>query len=136
MKTRPDLTRVIIIEDDLDGREVLAEALRINEFEIVGTGINGLEAIELYKKHRPDVTLMNFLMPEYDGLYGTKKIREFDNTAKVIILSASTNPDEKNKLKQHGAIDVITKPYELDVLVRMINRCTKTNKAEEKQLPL
>ncbi len=129
------MTKVIVIEDDPDGLEVLTEFLGIYEFEVVGTGENGLDAIELYKKHKPDVTLMDFFMPEYDGIYGLTKIREFDDTAKVIILSASANHHERNKMKQLGAVAVLTKPYDLDILVGLINRFSKANKIETKQVP-
>ena len=126
------MTRVLVIEDDPDGVEVLNEFLEINEFEVVGTGANGLDAINLYKKRRPDVVLMDYLMPEYDGIYGLTKILEFDKNAKVIILSASANEKQKEEMKKLGAITVLTKPYDLDILVDIINKFSNTYNVEAK----
>ncbi len=111
------MTNVVIVEDDLDGAEVLAECLRMKGINVLAKGYNGLEAVQLYKKLRPDYVLLDMLMPLYDGFYGLRKIQEFDSKAKVIILSASVTEEDQNKLRALGVSAIFQKPYEIDSLV-------------------
>jgi len=111
------MTNVVIVEDDLDGAEVLAECLRMKGINVLAKGYNGLEAVQLYKKLRPDYLLLDMLMPLYDGFYGLRKIQEFDSKAKVIILSASVTEVDQDKLRALGVSAIFQKPYEIDSLV-------------------
>ncbi len=111
------MTNVVIVEDDLDGAEVLAECLRMKGINVLAKGYNGLEAVQLYKKLRPDYLLLDMLMPLYDGFYGLRKIQEFDSKAKVIILSASVTEADQDKLRALGVSAIFQKPYEIDSLV-------------------
>ncbi len=111
------MTNVVIVEDDHDGAEVLEEYLRLKGINVLAKGYNGLEAVQLYKKLRPDYVLLDMLMPIYDGFYGLRKIQEFDSKAKVIILSASVTEDDQDKLRALGVSAIFQKPYEIDSLV-------------------
>jgi len=111
------MTNVVIVEDDHDGAEVLEEYLRLKGINVLAKGYNGLEAVQLYKKLRPDYVLLDMLMPIYDGFYGLRKIQEFDSKAKVIILSASVTEEEQDKLRALGVSAIFQKPYEIDSLV-------------------
>lgn len=83
-------------------------------------GYNGLEAVQLYQKFRPDYVLLDMLMPLYDGFYGLRKIQEFDPKSKVIILSASVSEDEQDKLRELGVSAIFQKPYDIDSLVNRL----------------
>ncbi len=111
------MTKVVIVEDDHDVAEVLEEYLRLKGINVLAKGYNGLEAVQLYKKLRPDYVLLDMLMPIYDGFYGLRKIQEFDSKAKVIILSASVTEEEQDKLRALGVSAIFQKPYEIDSLV-------------------
>lgn len=111
------MTNVVIVEDDHDGAEVLEEYLTLKGINVIAKGYNGLEAVQLYQKLRPDYILLDMLMPLYDGFYGLRKIQELDSKAKVIILSASVSEDEKEKLRELGVTAIFQKPYEIDTLV-------------------
>ncbi len=123
------MVSVVIIEDDHDGAEVLDEYLRLKGVNVLAKGYNGLEAVQLYKKFRPDYVLLDMLMPIYDGFYGLRKIQEFDSKSKVIILSASVNQDEMEKLKELGVTAIFQKPYEIDELVARLE--TINNEKED-----
>ncbi len=127
---------VIVIEDDLDGAEVLAECLRIKGINVLEKGHNGLEAVQLYKKLKPDFVLLDMLMPYYDGFYGLRKILEFDSKAKVIVVSASIDQDEKEKLTTLGASAIVSKPYEMDTLVGVLYKITKEKENNLKTRPI
>jgi two-component system, chemotaxis family, chemotaxis protein CheY len=122
------MTNVVIVEDDHDGAEVLEEYLRLKGINVLAKGYNGLEAVQLYQKLRPDYVLLDMLMPIYDGFYGLRKIQEFDSKAKVIILSASVSEDEKDKLIELGVTEIFQKPYEIDSLVARLESGNNENK--------
>jgi len=127
---------VIVIEDDPDGAEVLAECLRIKGINVLEKGHNGLEAVQLYKKLKPDFVLLDMLMPYYDGFYGLRKILEFDSKAKVIVVSASIAQDEKEKLTQLGASAIVSKPYEMDTLIGALQTISKEKTDNLKSKPI
>ena len=58
------------------------------EFEIIGEAENGEEALHFMQKERPDVVLMDVSMPKMDGIEATKRLKQYDETIKVLILSS------------------------------------------------
>jgi CheY-like chemotaxis protein len=128
------MINVIVIEDDTDGAEVLSELLRINGVNVLANGHNGLEAVQLYKKLRPDFVLLDMLMPYYDGFYGLRKILEFDPNAKILIVSASINQDEKEQLAKLGAFAIVRKPYEMDSLVSLLHRANREENLDKRPI--
>jgi CheY-like chemotaxis protein len=128
------MINVIVIEDDLDGAEVLAELLRIKGVNVLAKGHNGLEAVQLYKKLRPDFVLLDMLMPYYDGFYGLRKILEFNPDAKVVIVSASINQDEKEQLGKLGATAIVRKPYDMDALIGVLWKINRDNHLNTKPI--
>lgn len=128
--------KVIVIEDDPDGAEVLSECLRIKGLDVLAKGFNGLDAVQLYKKLKPDFVLLDMLMPFYDGFYGLRKILEYDSSAKVIVVSASIAHDEKEKLISLGASAIVSKPYEMDELVRVMHIINKEKDKNFKSKPI
>ena len=127
---------VIVIEDDHDGAEVLAECLRIKGIDVLEKGYNGLDAVQLYKKLKPDFVLLDMLMPFYDGFYGLRKILEFDPKAKVIVVSASIAEDEKEKLTNLGASAIVSKPYEMDALIGVLQTINREKENNLKTRPI
>ena len=63
-------------DDNEDIVYSMTELLEIYGIDVVGKGYNGLEAVELFEKFSPDVVLLDLMMPQYDGLYALRKIRE------------------------------------------------------------
>ena len=119
------MVSVVIIEDDHDGADVLEEYLKLKGINVLAKGYNGLEGFQLYQKLRPDCVLLDMLMPLYDGFYGLRKIQEFDPKSKVIILSASVNEEQMEKLTALGVTAIFQKPYEIDTLVSRLESINK-----------
>jgi len=113
----------IVIDDDVDVRDLFVELLKMNEINIVGIGSNGKDALELYKLHNPDIVFIDYIMPEYDGLYGAEKIKEFNPHAKIVLVSGSYF--EKGKL-DNLVNTILKKPIEINDVVSTINKmiCT------------
>ena len=116
------MIRVIIVDDESDVSEVLCEFLKIKRIEVVGRGKNGNDAYELYKKFKPDVVLMDLVMPNYDGFYGLKKIRELDSKSKIMIISASLTTSYVKRLLEQNVDSISLKPYDLNNVVEIIHR--------------
>src|SRR5712675_1280379 len=79
--------RVLIVDDHSVVREGLASLVSHRaDMIVVGEAANGREAVELWKKHRPDVTLLDLRMPELDGVGAIKEIRASYEGARFVVL--------------------------------------------------
>lgn len=109
-----DRQKTIMIVDDTEMNIViLVEALQ-DDYELI-VAINGLDAIELLEEQKPDLILLDIMMPEMDGyevLNKLKRSRDLEHIP-VILLSAITDSDSKNKGFSLGAVDYVTKPFEI-----------------------
>ena len=77
---------------------------------------DGEQALDTYRKNRPDVVLLDLRMPGRDGLDILRELKAFDPTASVIILTAAQEQELVSKARAYGAIDYITKPVDLENL--------------------
>ncbi|MDE1826302.1 MAG: response regulator [Thaumarchaeota archaeon] len=109
----------IVIDDDVDVRDLFIELLKMNEINILGIGSNGKDALELYKLHNPDIVFIDYIMPQYDGLYGAEKIKEFDPHAKIVLVSGSYI--EKGRLDNLVSV-ILKKPIEINDVISTINK--------------
>ncbi|HET8719982.1 MAG TPA: response regulator [Candidatus Nitrosotenuis sp.] len=116
------LVKVIVVDDDVDTVEVFCEYLEIKDITVLGRGYNGKTAVELYEQHRPDIVLLDVMMPEYDGFYGLEHIKKINPNAKIIMVTADLTYDTEKQLKTLNASAVIYKPYEIDSVIDTIQR--------------
>ena len=116
---------VIVVDDDRDTVEVFCEYLSIKDIKVLGKGYDGKTAVELFKELKPDVVLLDVMMPDYDGFYGLQHIREIDPKAKIIMVTADLTSDTEKKLNELKASAMIYKPYEIDSVVETIEKVHK-----------
>lgn len=116
-------TNAIVIDDDVDVRDLFVELLKMNEINVIGIGSNGKDALELYKLHNPDIVFIDYIMPQYDGLYGAEKIKEFDPHAKIVLVSGSYI--EKGRLDTLVSV-ILKKPIEINDVISTINKMVCT----------
>ncbi len=114
--------KVIVIDDDQDTLDVFCEYLSLKNIQVLGRGHNGRDAVDLYRKLKPDIVLLDVMMPEYDGFFGLRNIRAFDPNAKVIMVTADLTSDTEKKLEELQASAVLYKPYEIDNVVETITK--------------
>lgn len=118
-------TTAIVIDDDEDTVEVFSEYLSIKNIKVLGRGKNGQEAFRLYQKLKPDIVFMDVMMPDFDGVYGLAKIRDFDENAKIILVTASISNTTQQQLLQLSASAIVWKPYNMTNLLEIIDRVIK-----------
>jgi len=104
---------IMIVDDTEMNIDILVEALQ-DDYELI-VAINGLEALELIEEQKPDLILLDIMMPDMDGYEVLKRIKEKPELAPIpiILLSAITDSDSKNKGFSLGAVDYVTKPFEI-----------------------
>ena len=110
--------KILVAEDDTDIQEVLRLYLVNSGFAVV-SAYDGSEAFELMLSEKPDLALLDIMMPVINGYELTKKIREISNIP-IIILSAMNADSDKILGLDIGADDYITKPFNpLEVIARI-----------------
>lgn len=112
----------IVIDDDYDTVSVLSDFLQIKNVKVIGKGYNGQEAVELYKKLKPDVVFLDVMMEKYDGFYALKKIREIQHDAFVISVTADLTQDTYDKLSDLKSSAIIYKPYDINEIMRTLDK--------------
>ena len=115
------LKTVIVVDDNSDVRSLLVELLELKNFQVVGTGHNGNDAVTLYEKLKPDITLLDVVMPDTDGLYALDHIREMNSDAAVIMITTDLSQDTAKRLEDLKATAVVYKPFDINDLVKIIH---------------
>jgi len=112
----------IVIEDDENMLTVFTEWIRMSGISVLATGTDGRDAVELFDELKPDVTIVDLMMPEYDGFYAIEGIRKIDPNAKILVLTADVTEKTKKRLDQLDSVSLMYKPYDLDDVVHEIKR--------------
>ena len=112
----------IVIADDLSmlrrGIQVVLET--DSEIEVCGLASNGKEAFELCDEHHPDVVLMDMRMPDFDGSYGTRKIKESFPDVKVLVLTTFDDDETVAEAMSSGADGYILKEMESEKIIQAV----------------
>lgn len=120
--------KVLIVDDSMFVTKQINQILTSEGFEVIATAGDGEEALEKYKELYPNVDLvtMDITMPKMDGVTSLEKIIEFDENAKIIMISALGKQDLVKKSLLLGAKNYIVKPLDRKkVLERVINTLRK-----------
>ena len=114
-------SRVLLVDDEAAFREVVERQLTMEGFEVTCAGLGG-EALALMKKSQFDVVLLDYHMPDMDGVEVLQKMKESNIRTRVVMLTAETGLDKAIETLKLGVDDYLTKPYFAKHLVACINR--------------
>lgn len=115
------MIKIGIIDDNVQFTELLKDFLStINEMKVIGVAHNGMEGMELIEKKKPDLIILDLIMPFSDGLSLLKNIYEESITTKVIMLTSIGTDEIITQAKELGASYFLMKPIELSNLPNMI----------------
>ncbi len=116
--------KVLLAEDDRDFGNILAQYVTINGFE-VNLARDGNEAWESFRQDKPDICVLDVMMPEMDGFTLGEKIKEAEPGVPLIYLTAKSLKEDIVRGLKIGADDYITKPFDPEVLILRINNILK-----------
>ena len=117
--------KILVIDDDLATTDLLKLILQSTTTSII-TANSALEGIELVKKKKPDIILLDLMMVDMDGWETCKVIREFSSTP-IMILSALDTPGMVARALDAGADDYMVKPVNTTILIARINKALRRN---------
>ncbi len=121
------MARVMIAEDSKAIRIALMDIILNSKHELVGEASNGPEVVEKFVSSKPDVLLLDLVMPEKDGFTVLKEIKETNPDAKIIMITVL---DDKRMIQDcisAGALAYIIKPFTADDVLKSISFALKGN---------
>ena len=116
------MARVLIVDDAAFMRMMIKDILEKNGYEVCGEAPNGLVAVELYNKEKPDIVTMDITMPDMDGIEAVKNIRATNPDAKIIMCSAMGQQSMVMDAIKAGAKDFIVKPFQPDRVLEAVKK--------------
>ena len=124
--------KILIVDDEKDILEFLSYNLQKEEYQ-VSTALNGVLALQLAKKIKPDLIILDVMMPEMDGIATCQALREMPETKDALILFLTARSEEYSELAgfNAGADDYVTKPIKPKLLISRIKALLKRNKKND-----
>lgn len=116
--------KVLLAEDDRDFGNILSQYVTISGFD-VALARDGKEAWEMFSREKPDICVLDVMMPEMDGFTLGEKIKEAQPAVPLIYLTAKSLKEDIVRGLKIGADDYITKPFDPEVLILRINNILK-----------
>jgi len=111
---------VLIVDDDLKLLKMLQRTLIYENLDVI-TATNGLEALLLVQTHKPDLIILDWMMPKMDGLTVVEKLREADNQTMILMLTARDAIENRVEGLESGADDYLVKPFAPAELVARVH---------------
>ncbi|WP_109699744.1 response regulator transcription factor [Chitinophaga deserti] len=130
--------KILVVDDEADILEIISYNLKSAGYETV-TAKDGLEAIQKAKIFRPDLIMLDIMMPNKNGIDTCRELRRLPEFKETMVLFLTALNDEKSEIEglNMGADDYIAKPIKPRLLVSRINALfRRLNKTEEQQLHL
>jgi len=117
--------RVLIVDDSMLMRKMIAESLSDDGWEVAGEASNGEQALEQYETQHPDAVTLDIVMPGTDGIYALERILEADPDAKIVVVSALNQTKLISDAIRKGAQDFIAKPFLPEQLQETMRSCVE-----------
>jgi len=114
--------KILIVEDNEDIRSFMKYLVESYGYQTIEAA-DGIEALDQFKKHQPDIILMDISLPTVGGLTATKAIRELETNGKVPIIAVTAfGKSYRDQAIKAGCNDLISKPLDFDVLHPLIEK--------------
>ena len=117
---------ILLVEDNVLNQRIVTFSLKKYN-HTVQIANNGMEAVEVFKKQKFDVILMDIMMPIMDGLEATLRIREYEsknnimNKTPIIAVTANTMDNDREKCLSHGMNEFMPKPFDVEKLASIFS---------------
>jgi DNA-binding NtrC family response regulator len=107
--------KILVVDDEIEACKALEEFLSLKGHE-VHTALDGPTALAKVQEVKPDIVLLDMIMPGMEGTEVLKKIKEFDFDTSVVMVTVVAEQNKAKKTMELGAFDYITKPVDLSYL--------------------
>ncbi len=116
-----DLKKILVIEDDADARMMLSLALKSSGYVVFGAE-NGKEGLQLFKEEKPDLVILDVVMPLMDGWEVLRRIKAGFKSRRIPVIMVTGKSEDADKVKGYdsGADFYVTKPYDIQKLLPII----------------
>ncbi|HSK29162.1 MAG TPA: response regulator [Candidatus Limnocylindria bacterium] len=115
---------VLAVDDSKTMLAMIASQLKGSDFEVVATASSGPEAVEKFKQHKPQLVLLDIVMPEVSGIDTLERLLDADTGACVVMVSSAGTEDTVRACLQKGAKSFLQKPIHKDgMLATLKNVC-------------
>lgn len=122
------MARVLVVDDYDDLRSLIVIFLNLySSFQVVGEAVNGNEAVQMVEQLKPEIVLMDYMMPIMDGLAATRLIKEQYPDIYVILYSGGEEEENIQQFKEAGADLHLAKPLNLETLIKSMERLLFAN---------
>jgi len=121
----------LVVDDDHDTVEVFCDLLQILQVSVIGRAYDGKEAVEVYRKFKPDLVILDVYMPRYDGFYALEKIREINPRAIVMMVTAGSFSETNAKLKKLKPTVLVHKPTNTEKILEIVRGLLSTSDASD-----
>ncbi|WP_179337188.1 response regulator transcription factor [Winogradskyella ludwigii] len=124
--------KILLVDDEPDILEIVGYNLSAEGYEVI-KGENGLEAIDLAKKHKPHLIILDVMMPKMDGIEACERIRELPELSETIITFLTARGEDYSQVAgfDAGADDYIAKPIKPKVLISKVKALLRRLKHSE-----
>lgn len=124
--------KILLVDDEPDILEIVGFNLSSEGYQVI-TGENGIEAVEMAKKHKPHLIILDVMMPEMDGIEACERIREQSDLSETIITFLTARGEDYSQVAgfDAGADDYIAKPIKPKVLISKVNALLRRLKSGE-----
>lgn len=113
--------KILLVDDSAFMRTIIKNTLTDSGYSDFLEAEDGRKAIELYESGKPDLVILDLIMPNMDGVETLKKIRHIDEKAKVLVLTAIGQDQMQKECKKYGAAGYLIKPFEDKELTITVN---------------
>ena len=135
-KTEETVLRTIVADDDPLVRRLIRDTLQRADVTVIAEASTGREAVELALFYRPDVVVMDYMMPEMDGIEATRRIFEHDPSIRVVLLTGAGDEELGLRGLRAGASGYLSKEVELEALPRALRGALDGEAAISRQLAM
>ena len=122
--------RILLADDDRAIREALTRALSLEGYDVVQAP-DGAQALALIESSRPDMAILDVMMPNVDGLTVCRVVRAERNRLPILMLTARTETPDRVAGLDAGADDYLPKPFDLDELLARVRALLRRARPEE-----
>ncbi len=121
--------KILAIDDMKTLRDLLGKVLRTAGYDVI-EAVDGIDGLEKFSAHRPDLVISDLNMPNLDGIGFVTGAREKPEgkSVPILILTTETNDNLKQRAKQAGATGWLTKPFNPQRLTKLVDQLTGTRR--------